>query len=121
MWFFGKKKRVKELKQVEKRKLEVEEIRVETTEPINDNKQIANPEPVIDSEISLEDNVILKDDSSSLDSFNVMLHPQGGWQVIKNQSKRARRRFDTQAQCIEFCKTNELDYIVYKKDGTIKK
>lgn len=54
------------------------------------------------------------------DIYEVRVHKEEGWQVIKKGGKRATRRFPTQSGCIEFCKENGFKYEVYKKDGTLR-
>jgi len=57
---------------------------------------------------------------SDEDVYEVRVHPQEGWQVIKKGGKRATRRVTTQAQAIEYCQNNGLNCEVYKKDGTLR-
>ncbi len=52
--------------------------------------------------------------------YQVRTHKEDGWQVIKKDGVRAVRRFATQAECIQYCKDNDLSFAVFKKDGTLR-
>lgn len=56
---------------------------------------------------------------SSNRMFDVKPHKSGGWQVIEHNKDRARRRFKTLTEAKKYCVKEQLNYHVYKKDGTI--
>lgn len=50
-------------------------------------------------------------------TYHVKKHEEG-WQVIKEGSEKAYRVFKYQKEAIDFAKEEDLEYIVYKSDGT---
>lgn len=52
--------------------------------------------------------------------YDIKKHPEG-WQVIKQGSDKAYRVFDYQKQAIDFAKSEDLEYRVFKSDGTLRK
>lgn len=52
--------------------------------------------------------------------YDVKKHPKG-WQVILPDAQRATRVLSTQQEAIDYCKTNDYKFNVYKEDGTLRK
>ncbi len=50
-------------------------------------------------------------------TYHIKKHPKG-WQVIEEDAEKAYRVFDYQKQAIDFAKEENLDYKVFKSDGT---
>lgn len=68
---------------------------------------------------------VVEEPQTEQDIYNVKVHAEKGWQVIKEGGLKAIKRFNTQAEAIEYAKElvgNDANkkYVVYKKDGTIK-
>jgi hypothetical protein len=126
---FWKKKPKKESVKVEQaKKTEVlekqEAVAPEPEEPseVLDKEVIAKEEPVVEEKPVAEEEPkeVSIPAALDVDVYQVKTHDAGGWQVIKKDADRARRRFDTQSECIEYCKQNELKYVVFKKDGSLR-
>ena len=111
---FGKKKKPTAKVQEPERQVVQEEVVVKEQEvPVVETQEV-------EEKASVQEEVKEPQQADVLDVYEVRTHDQGGWQVIKQGGKRATRRFDTQAQCIEFCKENNMQHIIYKKDGTLR-
>ncbi len=52
--------------------------------------------------------------------YHIKKHPEG-WQVIKENAQKAYRVFAYQKEAIDFAKSENLEYQVYKADGTLRK
>ncbi|MFP4078385.1 MAG: DUF2188 domain-containing protein [Bacillota bacterium] len=52
--------------------------------------------------------------------YDIKKHPDG-WQVIKEGAKQAYRVFAYQKEAVDFAKSEDLEYRVYKSDGTLRK
>jgi hypothetical protein len=56
---------------------------------------------------------------------HITKHKDGGWQIKKEGSSRAQKRFSTQKEAIEFAKSLEkttgTSYIIHKADGSTRK
>lgn len=102
---FGKKKKVEPVKE------EVKPVVEEVEEPLK-AEPVKEDAPVVEEKVEepvVEDEV-----------YQVKVHPEKGWQVLKKDAKRALRRFNTQSECIAYCKENDFKYVVFKKDGTLR-
>lgn len=132
---FGKKK--KEVKEVTV-KPAVEPVKIETPKPVmvEETKEVVKAEetPVVKEEptpetveaveeepkpevvVETKQKVSVKSTSVE-DAYEVRTHKEDGWQVIKKGASRARRRFDTQAECINYCKDMNYEFVIFKKDG----
>ena len=119
---FWRKKPNKESVKVEKEKKEEVLEKQEAVAPEPEEVEVApEPKPEVAEEPEEEpEEEVTVPTASDEDVYEVRTHSDGGWQVIKKDGDRARRKFDTQAECIEYCKQNELKYVVYKKDGTLR-
>lgn len=94
-----------------------EEVEPEAEEPVEEEpKEEPTPEPVPEPKPEPED----EDPDDERPIYEVKLHKDGGWQVIKKGAERAKRRLETQAKAMEYCRENNLKYEVYKMDGTLK-
>ncbi|TVP94482.1 MAG: DUF2188 domain-containing protein [Acholeplasmatales bacterium] len=51
--------------------------------------------------------------------YHIKKHDKG-WQIIAEDAERAYRVFTTQKEAIDFAKENELDYLLYRVDGTLR-
>ncbi len=112
MWFFGKKKKKAKNQQEEK------------VEQVVKEEKIAEPEieePVLEEEVLEVQDIEEEAEKVELpEIYEIRVHKDGGWQVIKKGASRARKRFRIQSECITFCRENNLKHEVYKKDGTLK-
>ncbi|MGM0436254.1 MAG: DUF2188 domain-containing protein [Bacillota bacterium] len=52
--------------------------------------------------------------------YHIKKHSEG-WQVIKEGADKAYRVFNYQKEAIDFAKKENLEYQVYKADGTLRK
>lgn len=89
-----------------------EEVVPEAEEPVEEapEEKREEPKPEAKEEVPEEDKPV----------YEVRTHKDGGWQVVKKGSARAKRRLETQAKAMEYCRENNLKYEVYKLDGTLK-
>ena len=121
---FWRKKPKKESIKVEKE--EKEEV-LEKQEAVAPEPETVEKQPVqetVEVETPVEKNETEEETSVPTahdeDVYLVKTHEAGGWQVIKENAQRATRKFDTQSECIEYCKQNEsyLEEILnkYTKD-----
>lgn len=90
----------------------------EVIEPPKQKKRIFKTEPFVNKEFlrTKPVHVITKEHV-----YEVRTHDKGGWQVILHGGERAIRRFKTAGEAIKYCKKNNYEYRVYKKDGTLRK
>jgi homoaconitase/3-isopropylmalate dehydratase large subunit len=130
---FGKKKKEEKVEVdqvVTKIPVEVvEEVAsVQVDEQVKDQVIVEEPSEELvelkDEEVSTEQKVVVKEIPESLEKketsdvlYEIRTHKDEGWQVIKKEASRARRRFDTQAECINYCKDMNYDFELFKKDG----
>lgn len=90
--------------------------------PVVEEKQIPKVVDVVEieskSEVVVEkQGKVFEKPASVGEMYEVRTHKGDGWQVIKNGASRARRRFDTQAECINYCKDMNYKFEIFKKDG----
>ena len=78
----------------------------------------AEPEVELEEELAPESNEENPDEDKPI--YEIKVHKDGGWQVVKKGATRAKRRLETQAKAMEYCRENNLKYEVYKMDGTLK-
>lgn len=115
---FGKKKKSEPVVKEEKKLVEetpvVEEPAVEE-EPVVEETTVVEEEPVVeDTPVEkVVENVTEKD----VEVYEVKPHKVEGWQVIKKGAARARRRFSTQAECINYCREMSYKFELFGKDG----
>ncbi len=51
--------------------------------------------------------------------YHIKKHDKG-WQIIADGAEKAYRVFGTQKEAIDFAKENELEYLLYRVDGTLR-
>ncbi len=51
--------------------------------------------------------------------YHIKKHSDG-WQIIKENATKAYRVFNYQKEAIEFADKENLEYLVYKADGTLR-
>lgn len=51
--------------------------------------------------------------------YHIKKHEKG-WQIVAEGAERAYRVFNTQKEAIDFAKENDLDYLLYRVDGTLR-
>ncbi len=51
--------------------------------------------------------------------YHIKKHPEG-WQILKENATKAYRVFNYQKEAIEFAEKENLEYLVYKADGTLR-
>jgi hypothetical protein len=135
---FGKKKKKEEPVVAEKPAVEVaveeavEEAPMMEEEVVSEEPNVEEPEvvePVVEEpEEEKEEEVVeapiqeapKEDVKVEKLVYEVKAHPDSGWQVIKQGNEKATKRTRTQSEAIEYCKENDYEYIVYKKDGTLR-
>jgi hypothetical protein len=132
---FGKKKKKDEPKVVEKpevREEVLEDAPMMEAELVTETPLVVEPDQVepevLEPAVEKEEEVVktpkeeAPEENLEVDKFvyEVRVHPDSGWQVIKQGNEKATKRTRTQSEAIEYCKDNEYDYIVYKKDGTLR-
>ena len=88
-----------------------------TEEPPKEKKKIIKSEPFVTKEFLKTKPVKI---ITNEHVYEVRTHRKGGWQVILHGGSKAIRRFKTQGEACAFCKKNNYEYRVYKKDGTLR-
>ena len=86
-------------------------------------KQSVTPSPEKDEAVKAEPSEPPKPEPKETDEspvYHIKKHPDG-WQVIKENADKAYRVFDYQKEAIDFAKNENLEYQVYKADGTLRK
>ena len=51
--------------------------------------------------------------------YHIKKHDKG-WQILADGAEKAYRVFDTQKEAIDFAKENDLEYLLYRVDGTLR-
>lgn len=51
--------------------------------------------------------------------YHIKKHAKG-WQIIADDAQRAYRVFDTQKAALDFAKAQELKFLLYRTDGTLR-
>ncbi len=78
-------------------------------------------EPEVDERIDKEIEAKEEDDqAASATKYAIKKHPKG-WQIIAEDAERAYRVFDTQKEAIDYAKENDIEYDLYRADGTLRK
>ncbi|MFW6284788.1 MAG: DUF2188 domain-containing protein [Bacillota bacterium] len=135
---FGRKKKEEEAPKKEKvakptepsDEVSLEEVNesLEEVNTIEKDKEVA-PEPKKDVQTSKEapkapekSEASKPEEKAEADAavYDIKKHPDG-WQVIKEGAKQAYRVFPYQKEAIDFAKSEDLEYRVYKSDGTLRK
>jgi hypothetical protein len=52
--------------------------------------------------------------------YHIKKH-KDGWQIIADDADRATRVFPTQKEAIDYAKENDMDYLLYRADGKLRK
>ncbi len=116
---FGKKKKVEPVKEapVAKEVPEVEEAPVAKEVPEVEEAPEVNEKPVVEeAPVAEEAPVVAAEPEVDVVVYEIRTHKVEGWQVIKKGTSRARRRFETQAECINYCKDMGYQFEIIKKD-----
>lgn len=105
MFGFLKKKKKKEMQQVEQK-----QVAKEMEAPKEEVKQEEEVKPVPKKRKA---------------AIHITRHKDGGWQVKKEGAQRALKLFKTQKEAIEYAKLIEKEkgtgYIIHKADGSTRK
>ena len=113
---FGKKKKPvevtpeEEIQQEEAIKEEVlkEEARNITLEEVEkDLEELEKVEPV------------KKEEQPTVKVYHIKPHEKG-WQIIADGATKATRVFQYQKEAVQYAKDENLDYILYRADGTVR-
>ncbi len=52
--------------------------------------------------------------------YHIKKHKEG-WQIIADDADRATRVFPTQKEAIDYAKENDMEYLLYRADGKLRK
>lgn len=107
---------LKNLKSIEEDKeIKKQEVPSKTeTETLETKKPKAEPKPKAEEKPKAEAKAEPKERK---DVYHVKKHDEG-WQLIKEGAQKAYRVFKYQKEAIDFAKEENLEYIVFKADGT---
>ena len=123
---FGKKKQAEPVASVEKEKTDEakkiealkEEARHITLEDVEKELDTIDAEKAVDeAPAHEEEKPVAKAEGKSV--YHIKKHAKG-WQVIAEGADRAYRVFETQKEAIDFAKENDMEYLLYRVDGTLR-
>ena len=111
------------LEDVEKEVKELDQYQTEETkEKKTPHKDVQDVSDDIEAEPvgNVETAEVKEEKSEEAKQYHIKKHDKG-WQIIAGDAKKAYRVFDTQKEAIDYAKENELDYLLYRVDGTLRK
>ncbi len=109
-------KEVKELDQYQTEETKEQKVPKKDVAPVYDEGEAKNVGDIEDAEVEKTET----EKEAEPKQYHIKKHDKG-WQIIAGDAKKAYRVFDTQKEAIDYAKENELDYLLYRVDGTLRK